>query len=119
MRNRTGKVLLVLLALVAPATALPQEEDAFARGTRAFRLGQYDLAIFEYRQALNSTDARYAETHFNLGACYHAMGRDREAVDWFRAALKARQGRYANAAYALGLVLEDLRQWQEARAAFK
>src|SRR5690349_2897971 len=107
MRNGIGIVILTLLTFVAPAaaqqSAQQSEGDPFTRGNRAFQLGQYELAIFEYRQALSPADKRYAETSYNLGACYYALGRKHEAADWFRAALKAQGGRYANAAYALGI----------------
>jgi tetratricopeptide (TPR) repeat protein len=79
-------VIFALLVLVAPATALPQEEDAFVRGARAFRLGQYELAIFEYRQALSPTDKRYAE-----------------AAREFARALQLSKGTFADARYNLSL----------------
>src|SRR5205085_10465620 len=102
MRNRIYLVTLAVLIMAAPAAARQSEDDPFTRGNRAFRLGQYEMAIFEYRQALNQMDERYGETNYNLDACAYALGRKREAAAWFRRALKAQHGHSAIAAYAIG-----------------
>jgi tetratricopeptide (TPR) repeat protein len=119
MRNRIY-ITLLFLAL-SPAGVKAQINDAseaIERGQGFFNRGQYELAIFEYRGALNWPGGHQARARFNIGVCDHRLGRLREAVTEYRAAIKLREGRYPSALHALGVALQDLRLYQEAREAF-
>jgi tetratricopeptide (TPR) repeat protein len=121
MRNRII-VTLLFLALTAVAVSaeaqLNDANEAIERGNEFFHHGQYELAIFEYRGALNWPGGHQARARFNIGVCKHRLGRPREAVIEYRAALKLSEGQYPSASYALGAALQELRRYQEAREAF-
>ncbi|HEY8462387.1 MAG TPA: tetratricopeptide repeat protein [Blastocatellia bacterium] len=120
MRSRIF-ITLLLLALAPAAGARAQINDAgeaIERGNGFFNRGQYNLAIFEYREALNWPGGHQARARFNIGVCEHRRGRLREATAEYREAIKLREGRYPSASYALGVALQDLRRYEEAREAF-
>jgi tetratricopeptide (TPR) repeat protein len=121
MRNRIF-ITLLFLALMAGAVSVKAQindaNEAIERGNGFFHRGQYELAIFEYKGALNWPGAHQARARFNIGVCKHWLGRPREAVTEYRAASKLSQGQYPSASYALGIALRDLRRYEEAREAF-
>jgi len=121
MRNRIFITLLFLAlspAAVGVKAQINDANEAMERGHGFFNRGQYELAIFEYRGALNWPGNHQARALFNIGVCEYKLGRPREAVAEYRAAIKLREGRFPLASYALGLALQDLRRYQEAREAF-
>ncbi len=121
MRNRICATLLffTLIALAPSANAqISDAGEAIERGNGFFHRGQYKLAIFEYRSALNWPGAHQARARYNIGVCEHRLGRLREAVAEYRAAIKLSEGQYPSASYALGVALQDLRLYDEAREAF-
>src|SRR5262245_4688540 len=115
-------ITLLFLALAAGAVGVKAQIndaiDAIERGNGFFHRGQYELAIFEYRGALNWPGGHQARARFNIGVCKHRLGRQREAVAEYRAALELSEGQYPSASYALGVALQDMRRYQEAREAF-
>lgn len=115
-------ITLLFLALTAGAVSVKGQindaHEAIERGNGFFHRGQYELAIFEYRGALNWPGGHQARARFNLGVCRHKLGRTREAVAEYRTALKLSEGQYPSASYALGVALQDLRRYQEAHEAF-
>jgi len=121
MRNRIY-ITLLFLALTAVAVSAEAQindaNEAIERGNEFFYHGQYELAIFEYRGALNWPGGHQARAHLNIGVCKHRLGRPREAVIEYRAALKLSEGQYPSASYALGVALQELRRYQDAREAF-
>lgn len=121
MRNRIF-ITLFFFALMAAAVSVKAQindaNEAIERGNGFFYRGQYELAIFEYRGALNWPGAHQARARFNIGVCKHRLGRPREAVTEYRMAIKLSEGQYSSASYALGVALQDLRRYQEAREAF-
>jgi tetratricopeptide (TPR) repeat protein len=121
MRNRIFTTL-VFLTLTAGAVSVKAQlndaNEAIERGAGFFNRGQYELAILEYRGALNWPGGHQARARFNIGVCKHRLGRQREAVAEYRAALKLSEGRYPSASYALGVALQDLRLHQEAQESF-
>ena len=121
MRNRIFITFLLFALMTLASSVKAQTSDvneAIERGNSLFHRGQYELAIFEYRDALNWPGAHQARASFNIGVCNHRLGRAREAVSDYRAAIKLRDGRYPSASYALGIALQDLRRYREAREAF-
>src|SRR5262245_7861029 len=112
MQNRIF-ITLLFLALTAGAVGVNAQKndanEAIARGNEFFHHGQYGLAIFEYRGALNWPGGHQARARFNIGVCRHRLGRPREAVAEYQAALKLSEGRYPSASYALGVALQDMR----------
>jgi len=122
MRNRIF-ITLLFFALLTPASGVRAQindaGEAIERGNEYFNRGQYELAIFEYRNALNWPGGHQARAHFNVGICNHKLGRPLEAVADYRAAIKLRKGQYPSASYALGVALQDLRLYREAREAFE
>ncbi|MGH9754321.1 MAG: tetratricopeptide repeat protein [Blastocatellia bacterium] len=121
MRNRIF-ITLFFFALMAAAVSVKARmndaNEAIERGNGFFHRGQYELAIFEYRGALNWPGAHQARARFNIGVCKHRLGRPHEAMTEYRMAIKLSEGQYPSASYALGLALQDLRRYQEAREAF-
>ena len=121
MRNRIF-ITLLFFALMTPAFGVKAQindaSEAIERGNEFFHRGQYELAIFEYRGALNWPGGHQARARFNIGVCNHRLGRPREAVTDYLAAIKLREGKYPSASYALGIALQDLRRYREAREAF-
>lgn len=91
--------------------------DAVRRGNDAYARGQYEAAISEYRQ-VSRLGEHYAEAEYNIGVCYHEMGKLSDALVHYTTAIKARRGRYANALYAEGVVLEELDRRDEAKEAY-
>ncbi|MCK4856452.1 MAG: tetratricopeptide repeat protein [candidate division Zixibacteria bacterium] len=61
------------------ATTDSQFETSVSQGNNFMDRGLYDHAIRQYRQALE-LDSLHLEVMIDLGACYHAIGRFREAV---------------------------------------
>ncbi len=110
-------VLLLGLAFMSTARA-DESQDAMEQGTQFFAMGNYEMAIMQYRFALSWPGAHVATAHFNIGVCQHRLGRISAAVDEYRAALKSDKNRYFKAAYALGIALEDLREWEQSKDAF-
>jgi tetratricopeptide (TPR) repeat protein len=104
---------LLFLALAPAAVNVKAQindaNEAIERGNEFFKRGQYGLAVFEYRGALNWPGGHQAHARFNIGVCGHRLGRLREAVTEYQAAIKMREGQYPSASYALGVALQDLR----------
>src|SRR5499426_4163757 len=121
MRNRIF-ITLLFLTLTAGAVSVKAQmndaNEAIERGNEYFNRGQYELAIFEYRGALNWPGRHQARARLNIGICRHRLGHLREAVAEYRAAIKLSEGKYPSASYALGVALQDLRRYQDAREAF-
>jgi tetratricopeptide (TPR) repeat protein len=121
MRNRIF-ITLLFLALAAGAAGVKAQindaNEAIERGNGFFHRGQYELAIFEYRGAMNWPGGHQARARFNIGVCKHRLGLPREAMAEYRAALKLTEGQFPSASYALGIALQDLRRYQEAGEAF-
>src|SRR5262245_18643659 len=117
-------ILITMLFLaLAPVAAsvraqINDDSEAIERGNGFFILGQYEMAIFEYRGALNWPGGHQSRARFNIGVCELRLGRSREAEPELRAAIKLREGQYPSASYALGVALQDLRRYREAREAF-
>src|SRR5262249_32636695 len=121
MRNRIFMTLLFLALASAAGSLKAQINDAgeaIERGNDFFHRGQYKLAIFEYRGALNGPGAHQARANFNIGVGHPRLGHAREPGAEYRDAIKLSEGRYPPASYALGVALQDLRQYQEASEAF-
>src|SRR5262249_39378312 len=122
MRNRIF-ITLLFLTLTAGAVGVKAQindaNEAIERGNEYFNRGQYELAIFEYRGALNWPGGHQARARLNIGICRQRLGRPREAVAEYRAAIKLREGKYPSASYALGFALKDWRDSEEAGEAFR
>src|SRR5262249_18360540 len=121
MRNRIfiTSVLFALITLASSVKAqMNDSNEALERANSLFHRGQYELPIFDYRHALECAGAHQARARFNVGVCNHRLGRTREAVTDYLAAIKLRESRFPSASYALGIALQDLRRYQEAREAF-
>src|SRR5499426_4481422 len=121
MLNRIFITLLILMLTAGVVSVKAQMNDAneaIERGNGFFDRGQYELAIFEYRGALNWPGGHQARARLNIGICRYRLGGPREAVAEYRAAIKLSEGKYPSASYAMGVALQDLRRYQEAREAF-
>src|SRR5262249_26230555 len=120
MRNRIFITFLLFALMTLASSVKAQTSDvneAIERGNSLFHRGQYELAIFEYRDALNWPGGHQARASFNIGVCNHRLGRTREAVSDYRAAIKLRDGRYPSASDAVGIALRVWRGYGEAREA--
>jgi tetratricopeptide (TPR) repeat protein len=116
--RRVVFVLMLLAAALLPVRA-DSVSEVMEQGNAFFALGQYEMAIFQYRAALPLMSSEQAAlAHYNIGACYYQLRQPSSAVTEFREAIKIRAGRYPKASYALGLALRELGRWTEAREAF-
>jgi tetratricopeptide (TPR) repeat protein len=115
-------VTLLFFALITTASSVNAQmndaDEAMELGAGFFYRGQYELAIFHYRGALNWPGGHLARARFNIGVCKARLGHSREAAAEYRAAIELSEGKYPSASYALGVALQDLRRYQEAREAF-
>src|SRR5262245_62767704 len=110
MRNRIF-IILVFLTQTAGAVSVKAQmndaNEAIQRGNDYFSRGQYEMAIFEYRGALNWPGGHQARARLNIGICRHRLGHQREAVAEYRSAIKLSEGKYPSASYAMGVALQD------------
>ncbi|MFN7945186.1 MAG: tetratricopeptide repeat protein [Blastocatellia bacterium] len=117
-RIQQGFFVLLLLAFSAITASADGVSEAMTQGNTFFTLGQYEMAIFQYRLALaEAGTVQAAQAHHNIGACYYQLGQMENAAREFREALRFTDS-YPKAAYALGLALEALNDWPAARQAF-
>ena len=104
----TGQLLFDFAAAEAGgAVELPRlrsPQDWFAIGVDAEAAGRLEDAVRAYEHALPGGSA---ENHFNLGNCYYALRRRKEAVDQFAAAI-ARAPDYAEAWNNLGIARGEI-----------
>ena len=119
MSARKIYVFLFLFAFMALVSAQAKQDDnALQQGNHFFALGQYEMALTQYRIAASSSGEQQPIAQFNVGVCQHRLGRLPEAVRAYRDAIRSRNGYYAKASHALGIVLIDLQNWREAKQAF-
>ena len=111
-------VIVALVLVFARITYADEPREAMEQGAQFFSRGNYEMAILQYRIAVQWPGDHVAMAHFNVGVCQHRLGRLGAAVDEYRAALKAKNNEYFKAAFALGLALEDLYDWARAKDAF-
>jgi len=78
-------VLLLLVAVVVPATAQADKEQAkahYERGKRLYNLSRFDDAVKEYEAAyLEMEDPAFL---FNIGQCYRQLGKNELALRSYR-----------------------------------
>ncbi len=97
----------------------PQNAKAFfSRGRANYRMKNYELAIADYRQAIDIQLGHYPEAYLNLGLVYTARKNYGDAQQSYREALSQRQD-YATAWYNLGLLHMRQKQTEEALNSFK
>lgn len=97
----------------------PQNAKAFfSRGRANYRMKNYELAIADYRQAIDIQLGNYPEAYLNLGLVYTALKNYADAEQSYRAALSQRQD-YATAWYNLGLLHMRQKQTEEALSSFR
>lgn len=113
--------LFIILLGVFFLTPIRADEitDALQAGNNFFSLGQYEMAVMQYRIAAAWPGEHRAMTHFNIGVCYHRLNRKTEAVAEYRAAIDARHGQYWQASRALGMILEEMDKREEAKISFE
>ena len=84
-RARMALVLVAAAAVAGSARAADDRESArehYARGTKAFDLGQYDEAITEYSAAYKAKDA--PEILYNIAQAHRLAGHSAEALRFYR-----------------------------------
>src|SRR5947209_9483863 len=98
-------VLALLLMLAAPSIA--QTAASYRRNATEFaRQKSWDLAIADYRKALE-LEPNDPLTHYNLGLALKYKGEARGAASEFQTALRLK-AKWADAHYALGATYCDL-----------
>jgi tetratricopeptide (TPR) repeat protein len=69
---------------------------------------------------IDDADAGFrAKVHFNIGVCLYRLKQSEKAVKEFEEAIKLAKGDYEKAFYALGMANAELKNWEEAEAAFR
>lgn len=117
----------VLLGADSVSEAIPHYQEAIrlarnfteARnklGSALGRLGRYDEAIVQFREALS--EGERAEVHHNLGYVYAEQGRFDDAIREFRTALRLAPN-FVEARIKLGSTLGTLGRYDEAIAEFR
>src|ERR1044071_3095609 len=97
MRNRIFITLLFLTLTACAVGVKAQMNDAngaIERGNEYFNRGQYELAIFEYRGALNWPGGHQARARLNIGICRYRLGHPREGGAEKRAGVDDGDGNY-------------------------
>jgi serine/threonine protein kinase len=89
----------------------------FELGVKFQKQGQYELAIEQYRKAIEM-EYNYAKTHNNLASVYFLMGKYNEAIKEYREAIDIKPD-YAEAYYNLGMVYEAMKDFDQAIDNFK
>lgn len=85
-------------------------------GKSAFSRMDYDRAEFHLREAL-AGGADYPDVHYTLGLIDHQRGNYRQAVEHFARAVSIHPD-YTEALLSQSITLNDMGQYDEARAAF-
>ena len=92
-------------------------------GNNFYKEGQYQAAIDAYQRALGY-DPKMTEVYHNLAICYAKLNRHQESADAYRQEIKLTDLRkqtlpYAKANFFLAFELQELKDYQGARAAFE
>lgn len=96
----------------------PQNAKAFfSRGRANYRMKNYDLAIADYRQAIDIQQGHYPEAYLNLGLVQTALKEFGTAEESYQMAIIQRDN-YATAWYNLGLLHMRQKQTEDALASF-
>jgi len=99
--------------------------QSFEAATHTARAQQYEQAVKQYRttilRAKNelANDNFLARIHFNIGVCYYQLKNPAKAVEEFNEAIKLSRRSFQKAFYALGMAHVDLKNWREAKTAFR
>lgn len=118
------KILTVFFVFICAATTYAQAGDfnaLFKKGTQLADVGQYELALHNYTEALAALPSKEMRvlTHYNIGVCHYKLGRFQESAVQYEKALELSEGKSQKVAYALGMVQYELRNFEAARNAFK
>ncbi len=112
-------ILILTVGAIAQSTA-----TAFERGIRRASAGQFEVALEDFRKAMESsgaepiTDATRSRIHFNAGACLYRLGRFVEAGSEFSRSIRL-DPTYEKAFYSLGMTEAELGNWQTSADAFE
>lgn len=115
--------LILILTLTAGAFA-QTTATAFERGIRRASAGQFEVALDDFRKAMERsgaepiTDATRSRIHFNAGACLYRLGRFVEAGSEFSRSIRL-DPTYEKAFYSLGMTEAELGDWQTSADAFE
>ena len=108
---------LCVLALAVSARAASPGEQAFNRGFKAFRAGDYSAALSSFQEARRA-GVDSPQLRHNLGVTYYRLGRHAEAEREFRS-LTQDPSWAAVAYYNLGLTAQRMGRADEAAAHFR
>lgn len=116
-------ILMVFTINVAAQT--PFQQKIFDEGMNNARHGEFEKASEDFRRTFvlagieKSSDEFLARVHYNLGVCFYRLDEAKKAVGEFAEAIKLSHRNYQKAFYALGMAQGDLKNWDEAEAAFR
>lgn len=113
IRGRMALCAVLLIAAAAPA-ALAANEDAFARGNRAYQDGDFAAAVTAYESLIHA-GAHGADLYYNLGNAYFRGGKIGFAIYNYERALAASPG-MEDARYNLDLARRVVARRAGARA---
>jgi Flp pilus assembly protein TadD len=111
-----------ILTTTAQTTVL---QKTFDDGIRMARNGDFEKATEIFQRVLvaakveKTTDDFAARVHFNLGVCLFRTNASKLAVVEFSEAVKLSRQTYAKAFYALGMAEAQLKNFDQAEAAFR
>ncbi|HDZ14544.1 hypothetical protein LCGC14_1255350, partial [marine sediment metagenome] len=80
------KKLIYILFLVVGITASAQKENLFERSTKAYNGGEYQTAVDNYLEILNSGQ-HSAALYYNLGNAYYKLNQIAPSIYYYEKAL--------------------------------
>ena len=88
-------------------------------GLALYKQGRLDEAIVEYRAAIEKSEGKYAEAHYNLGVALLELARPDAAEQEFRLAIEQEKTAWPEAQYNLAKALERQNRFRDAADAYE
>jgi tetratricopeptide (TPR) repeat protein len=107
------KLLLVTLFTALFQFGAIAQSVEFQQGISSANSGDFQAALVHFQQS----EAKSAQIHYNIGACFYRLNQPNKAVIEFQKAIELapNSGRLF---YALGMTFVDLKNFSEAESAF-
>jgi tetratricopeptide (TPR) repeat protein len=113
------KNFLFATIIIASAAVALNAQSALKRGNALVAQENYKAAIEEYSKVSTNDADSYARAIYNIGVCHYELWQIKEAIVFYKRAIELKHGNYPRASYALGVALQDLGSFAEARQAYE